>query len=381
MNKIYLLPLLAIFFLIGCGKSASKAYESGDYQGAISRSLKKLQKDPYDYDAQDVLKKAYTYAVSKHEDQIRILSNSSSENRYEQIYYQYNTLQGLYYNIREIPSAEKAVKPTDYSSYLETYKGKIADLHVEKGDTWMKEGTRRGAREAYNQYRLALNHRPESMVIKKKLEDAYDAAVINVLLTPTHTYAGNVNSYEVRNFPNKMVSQLTNASDNQFIRYFTEADLRNKKVKPLETVELQLSHLDIGRAFDESSTREVSKEVVTKETVYKPDSIIKQTSTVKAKIITTKRTVVSMGDVVLTARDSLGKVVWTEVVKGEHKWETQYATYNGDERALSDSDKNIVNNKEQKAPAESTVINEVLRQLGNNLTYRLQNHYNRYNEL
>lgn len=379
MNKFYLLPLAALLMLSAC-KSASKAYESGDYQSAISRSLKKLQKDPYDYDAQDVLKKAYTYAVNRHEDQVRILTNSSSENRYEQIYYQYNTLQGLYYNIREIPSADKAVKPTDYSSYLETYKGKIADFHVEKGDSWMKEGTRKGAKEAYQQYMQALNHRPDNQAIKKKAEEAYNAAVINVLLTPTNTYTGNVNSYEVRNFQNKIISQLANGSSNQFIRYFSEADLKAKKIKPLETVELQLSNIDIGRAFDESSSREVSKEVVTKETVYRPDSVVKQTSTVKAKIITTKRTVLSQGDVVLTARDSLGKVVWTEVVKGEHKWETQFATYNGDERALSDTDANLVNKKEQKAPAESTVINEVLRQLGSNLAYRLQDHYNRYNE-
>lgn len=380
MNKIYFLPLVALLVLFGC-KSASKAYESGDYQGAISRSLKKLQKDPYDYEAQDVLKKAYAFAVNKHQDEIRMLTASSSENRYEQIYYQYNTLQGLYRDIRGIPSADKAVKPTDYSSYLETYKGKIADMHVEKGDTWMKEGSRRGAREAYNQYRQALNHRPESMVIKDKLEDAYEAAVVDVLLLPTNTYTGNINSYEVRNFQNRIINQLASNSTHQFIRYFSEADLKAKKVKPLETVEVQLSHLDIGRPFDESSTREVSKEVVVKETVYKPDSVVKQTSTVKAKIITTKRTVVSMGDVVLTARDSLGKVVWTEVVKGEHRWQTQFATYNGDERALSDTDLNLVNSKEQKAPSESTVINEVLRQLGSNLSSRLQNHYLRYSEL
>ena len=380
MNKFYLLPLLALLVLFGC-KSASKAYESGDYQSAIGRSLKKLQKDPYDYEAQDVLKKAYTYAVSKHQDEIRILSNSSSENRYQQIYYQYSTLQGLYRDIRNIPSADKAVKPTDYSSHLETYKGKIADMHVAKGDTWMKEGSRRGAREAYSQYRQALDHRPESMEIKNKMEDAYEAAVVDVLLLPTNTYTGNINSYEVRNFQTRIISQLANSSSYQFIRYFSEADLKSKKIKPTETVELQLSHLDIGRAFDESSTREVSKEVVTKETVYKPDSVVKQTSTVKARIITTKRTVVSMGDVVLTARDSMGKVVWTEVVKGEHRWETKFATYNGDERALSDTDINLVNTKEKKAPEESTVVNEVLRQLGSNLSSRLQNHYTRYSEL
>jgi hypothetical protein len=380
MNKFYLFLLPAFLLIFSC-KSASKRYESGDFRGAIDRSLKKLQKDPYDYEAQDVLKKAYAYVVSQHEDQIRILSGSSADNRFEQIYYQYNSLQGLYSEIRQIPSAAKAVNPTDYSSYIETYKGKAADFYVEKGLALMKDSTRLSAREAYNQFRLAQNYRPESLDIKRKIEDAYEAAVVNVLLVPTNTYTGNVTSYEIRNFQNKVISQLVNRSGNDFIRYFTEADLKSKKAKPLETVELQLSNLDIGRALDETSTREVSKEVVIKEIVHKPDSVTKQYSTVKAKVISTKRTVLSQGEVILTARDARGKTVWTESVKGEHRWETQVASYNGDERALSDSDKNLVNRKEESKPSESTVINEVLRQLGSNLSYRLQNHYSRYGQL
>lgn len=380
MNKFYLLLLPAFLLLYSC-KSASKRYDSGDYQGAISRSLKKLQKDPYDYESQDILKKAYAFAVSQHEDQIRILSGSSADNRFEQIFYQYNSLQGLYREIRQVPSAAKAVNPTDYSSHMETYKGKAADFFVDKGVTLMKDSTRQSAREAYNQFRLAQNYRPENLEIKRKMEEAYEAAVVNVLLVPTNTYSGNVTSYEIRNFQNKVITQLVNNSGNEFIRYFSEADLKSKRAKPLETVELQLSHLDIGRALDETSTREVSKEVVTKEIVHKPDSVTKQYSTVKAKIISTKRTVLSLGEVILTARDAQGKTVWTENVKGEHRWETELASFNGDERALSDSDKNLVNKKEESKPSESTVVNEVLRQLGNNLAYRLHNHYNRYGQL
>jgi hypothetical protein len=380
MNKFYLLLLPAFLFLYSC-KSASKRYESGDYRGAIDRSLKKLQKDPYDYESQDVLKKAYAFAVGQHEDQIRVLSGSSADNRFEQIFYQYNSLQTLYREIRQVPSAAKAVNPTDYSNYIETYKGKAADFFVEKGVALMKDSTRQSAREAYNQFRLAQNYRPESLDIKRKAEEAYEAAVVNVLLVPTNTYTGNVTSYEIRNFQNKVINQLVNYSGNNFVRYFTEADLKSKKAKPVETVEMQLSLLDIGRALDETSIREVSKEVVTKEIVHKPDSVTKQYSTVKAKIVSTKRTVLSLGEVILTARDGLGKTVWTENVKGEHRWETELATFNGDERALSDSDKNLVNKKEESKPAESTVINEVLRQLGNNLASRLHNHYNRYGQL
>jgi hypothetical protein len=44
MTKFYL-PLLAALFFIGC-KSASKAYNKGDYADAVELGIKKLQKDP-----------------------------------------------------------------------------------------------------------------------------------------------------------------------------------------------------------------------------------------------------------------------------------------------------------------------------------------------
>ena len=120
-------------------------------------------------------------------------------------------------------------------------------------------------------------------------------------------------------------------------------------------------------------------EAVIKETVYKPDSVIKQYGTVKAKITTTQRTLLSEGDLMIAIRDLKGLVVWSDRFTGEHRWKTEFATYSGDERALSDSDKAALNKStEYTMPRQEQIMEELFKQIQNDLSYRLRNYYSRY---
>src|SRR4051794_8627012 len=101
MTKFYTFALIgAVAFLSSC-KSASKSYQKGDYTDAIERGVKKLQKDPNDYDTRDLVQKSYTYTINEHEDQIRILSNSNTDTRFEKIYEEYLAMQRLYETVHE----------------------------------------------------------------------------------------------------------------------------------------------------------------------------------------------------------------------------------------------------------------------------------------
>ena len=114
-----------------------------------------------------------------------------------------------------------------------------------------------------------------------------------------------------------------------------------------------------------------------KEIVYKPDSVVKQYGTVKAKITTTKRTLVSQGDLLISVRDTKGRTVWNDRFTGEHKWQSEFASYTGDERALSDNDKTQVNQTPANPPSEDTILEELMRQIQNDLTSRLRSYYTR----
>ena len=143
-------------------------------------------------------------------------------------------------------------------------------------------------------------------------------------------------------------------------------------------MDLNLSRISVGQPNDNKSSKEVSREVVIREIVYKPDSVVKQYGTVKAKIITTKRNLISQGDLNITLRDTRGRTIWNDHFTGEHKWETEFVSFTGDERALSEEDKKLVNQENITPPTEETITHELFRQIQNDLMQRLRNYYTRY---
>lgn len=383
MTKLYSLLFVSLFYLGAC-KTATKAYDKGDYNNAIELAIKKLQKDPSDGETKALLQNAYRFAVDEHQDKIRILSNSTDDSRFEKIYAEYNYLQSLYVKLRQFP-ALSFVKATDYSSYIETYKGKAADVHYQKGLALMEGGEKDDYRRAYISFKNALRYRSGDAEIRKKMEEAYDLAVVNIIVQPINEYYGGggynyTSSYLIKNFENDIIRGLRSQTNNEFVKFYSEWDARSKDVVPDELLDMRLGRMEIGRPYDQTQTRTVSKDVVIKEIVYKPDSVVKQYGKVQAQITTTRRTLVSTGDLHVTSRNNKGLVLWTDIFRGEHTWEVEFATFRGDERALSESDKALLNNNQNNriTPREEEITEAIMRQIQTEMNYRIRNHYNRY---
>lgn len=379
MTKLYVLLFSASLLFAGC-KSASKAYSRGDYADAVELGVKKLAKDPGDAETKDLVKSAYTYAVNQYEASIRNLSASTSDNRYESILREYSRLQDLYETIQQSPAALSYINPTNYSDYVQTYRTKAAEVHIAAAERWMEEGSKRAYREAYNEYNKALPFQ-NTTALKQKRDEAYNLALTKILVVPIQNYGGYSyhSSYQLQQFQNDVMRTLSYNTNDNFTRFYSEWELRNKDLEPDQVLEMNLGRMMIGRPYDQNSRREVSKEVVVKEIVYKKDSVVKQYATVRAIITTTRRTLLSEGDLYLTIRDAKGRVIWNDRFTGQHRWQTEFATFTGDERALSESDRALLNsNPNQNVPREDEITAELYRQIQQDLSGRLRGYYSRY---
>jgi hypothetical protein len=112
---------------------------------------------------------------------------------------------------------------------------------------------------------------------------------------------------------------------------------------------------------------------VIKETVYKPDSVIKEYGKVFADIVTTHRSIHSDARMQILLRDFSGRIISTQTVSAEHDWSTDFATFSGDARALSASDQQLVNRRKEFAPPDSEIIRCLVEELGNDATYAIRN--------
>lgn len=379
MTKLYSFLFAAFVFFSGC-RTAGKAYNKGDYADAIELGVKQLQKNPSDGETKDLIKSAYAFAVNGHEATIRTLANSAGENRYEAILREYSRLQDLYNTIQESPAAALAVQPKDYGEYVQTYRDKVADLHLEAAEKWMDEGTKQAFRNAYSEYRYALRYR-DNAAIRAKRDEAYDAALIKILVVPVQNYGGYSYSsnYQLQQFQNEVMRTLARNMNDDFVRFYSDWNLRSTNAEPDQVLEMNLGRIVIGRPYDQRNQHTSSKQVVVKETVYKPDSVVKEYATVTATITTTKRTLLSEGDLYLSLRDPRGRTLWTDRFTGQHRWQTQFATYTGDQRALSDNDKALLNqNNNQNPPREDDIMAELYRQIQSDLSQRLRNYFSRF---
>ena len=382
MTKLYTFFIACSLVLLYSCKTASKSYQKGDYTEAVELGVKKLQKNQDDYETRQLVQQSYNYSVAQHEDEIRILSNSKSENRFEGIYVHYMELQHLYKTIQLYPAVARLIKTTDYSSYVNTYAEKAAEVHITKADRWMEEGTKQAFREGFREYNAALRFMPDDFELKRQRDEAYDLALTKVIIAPMQQFGGGYqysSSHMMQQFQRDIIRTLSYNMNNDFVKFYTEYDARSQDIEADQVMDLNMSRISIGQPYDNKSTREVSREVVIKEIVYKPDSVVKQYGTVKAKITTTKRTLVSQGDLFISLRDTRGLTIWNDRFTGEHRWQSEFVTFTGDERALSDSDKALLNKDNAQPPAEERIMEELFRQIQSDLSHRLRNYYTRYN--
>lgn len=381
MGKVYIF-LFLVLAASAC-RTPGKAYDRGDYRDAIELGLKKLQKNPGDQASAAVVKDAYQLAVNRHEAQVRNLSLSKAETRYSAIYNEYVQLQRLYNLVQQYPAAMKLVNPVNYAEYVETFRNKSAEMHIDRAERWEEEGTRQAFREAYKEYKNALRYVSDSPELKKKREQAYYAAQLKVLVLPMQQpYSGygygNNGNFQLRNLENEVLRTLSFHSGGEFVKFYSEWDLHSKDIEPDQILEFGFTRMTIGRPYEQQSSRTASKRVVVKETVFKPDSVVKEYATVTARIVTTQRSLLSEADLMVTVRDTKGRILWNDRFTGRDRWQNSYVTYTGDDRALSDNDRAQLSRNSQMPPSEQEVMERLFRQIEDDLRYRLRGYFARF---
>lgn len=379
-SKLYILLFAGTSLLAFSCKTASKMYEKGNYTEAVELAAKKLQKDPDDPKLLGIIQNSYEYAVNDHEGRIRDYAASNNELKWEWMYNEYASLQSMYDAIYRVPSVFNLVKPNNYSSHLVTYSEKAGDVRFDRGMSFMQRYEKQSYQNAYREFQAALRFKPGNRDAIMKMDEAYDYAVTNVIILPMQQQGGYVySSYTIggNNLDDQLLRNLQYSSGNEFVKFYSAWDARSKNIRIDQQVDMRLADANMGRYQDYRTTRRVTKEIVVKETVYKVDSVVKEYARVAADITTTRRTIASNAVLQVQVRDQDGRWLWSDNVTGQHNWSTEFASYTGDIRALSDADKQLINRRQEFGPTENEIMNLLLDQISNDVQYRIKNYFNR----
>ncbi len=373
--SIYRCFFLFLFVLMAACSTGQRSLEKGDYDKAVYKAVNRLQKSTSNSKALNTLRKAYDLATEDHQTKIREAKLSSNILRWEQVIQEYEALNNLADAIRKCPSyLEEIPNPPKFISELAEAKLNAADVRYARGLKLMAEKNRQSAKQAYEDFERAEQLSPGYKDAKQKIDDAYWAAVLKVVVEPVEVHRG---VYELSNeyFQNKIFEYLENYEARSFIKFYTPKQAKREDLVPDQVLSLSFDDFVVGQTYVKERVEEVKRDSVKVGTSRGSDVF----GTVKAKVSVFEKTITSTGLLDFRVLDWRTKnVITQEKMPGTFVWQDQWGTYQGDERALSDNYLKITKKREGLAPAPQALFLEFTKPIYSQLTGKIRNFYSHY---
>jgi hypothetical protein len=363
-----------LLFVFGC-TSGKRSLERGNYDQAVYTAVNRLQKDPDNSKALQTLKQAYQYAEADHLTNTKDLAASADPLRWEAVMLEYEALNRLADAILRCPACRQSVgQQQKYIAQLTDTRLKAAAARYARGLQGLGEKNRLSAKQAYQDFERAEALLPGFKDVRQKIEEAYWAAVLKVVVEPVVVRRG---TYELSNeyFQNKIFEYLQQYERSSFIKFYTPREVRNKKFVPDQVLTLSFDDFVVGQMYLKEKELEVKRDSV-KISSPKEKEVY---ATVKAQYVTFEKTISSTGILDFRVMDWATKnIITQEKMPGTFIWQDEWATYRGDERALTDAHKKMANRKESPNPAPQFLFVEFTKPIYEQLTAKIRSFYRQY---
>lgn len=161
MKKILLFTFVAII-VSSCG-STNKKLQRGDYDGIITKTVKKLIKNPNNSENIEMLDKAYKLANDRDIERIKYLKTENNPNNYDEIFRRYESLKARQTRVKPVLplnlNGQTINYPyVDYDSELVAAKRKAAEYYYQNAQKLMNNTDKESYRRAHMELILAQQY-------------------------------------------------------------------------------------------------------------------------------------------------------------------------------------------------------------------------------
>jgi tetratricopeptide (TPR) repeat protein len=374
-----LLAVTLLYTLHGC-KSAEKSLRRGDYDESVLRAAEKLRDNPRHAASLDILAEAYPLAQRQHLDDIARAEQSADPFRYESALESYRRLNRLYNALRACPACLRQVTARSFYEEENQARQQAAQGRYDEGERRLRQGTRENARQAYEQFERAGRIIPNFRDLDARLAEAYELASFKVVVEQVLVTS---RAFQLSNeyFQERVNEFLrTNRRLNQFVRFYTPEEATDTQLRPDHVIRLQFDDFVVGQTLVESKTETLtSKDSVKVGEATVAGKKVPVYNTVSAKLTRNRKTVLSSGLLDMQILDFASRrVVYQQKFPGEFTWVCEWASYNGDERALTAEQKRLSTSRELLPPPPQQLFVEFSKPIYDQLTNRLRSYYARY---
>jgi hypothetical protein len=385
-RQYYIISLILLMLtglsVTGCN-TARKAYNQGEYERAVRMSTDKLRSSPNNRRAREVLVKAWPMAVDLHLNRISTFERSNDPFRFEQMVNSYEQLNAMTERVQRCPRCLDLVTiDRIYIDELRETRLEAAEVRYQAGLAVLSPTNRERSREAYGHLLVVERMIPDYKDTRDRMEEALSYATLHVIVhvPPIQSRSLSV-SHEF--FHNKVLEYLqNNRRMSEMVRFYFPDEARAEGIdRPDHEVFLEFDEFAIGQTLMESNTSVVKSadSVKVGEVTLDSGEKLEVFNIVEARYTQNRKTLVSNGVMDLRIVDAwTGRVITQEKIPSEFVWVSEWASFNGDERALNANQRRLAGLREAPPPPPQDLFIAFTGPIYDQVTDRLRRFYAGY---
>jgi len=361
--------LISLAILAGCSTTNKDYLSRSDNDNTLFDAIKSLKKHNADTAALNALPALYTAAQQRNLRKINSYSTSPDIGRWDKMLNAYATLQEMHDAIVESDAASRVVTPVNYQQTIYDLKQQAAAGYYSLATDFLNKPGRNDAKTAYNYFKKADKLVPGYQDAALKMDEAYQNAVVNVVINPVqdnsyffNTGWGNYGyNYSNEYFQQTLVRELKGINSNRYpARFYTDWEARRDNIMPDWEVNLTLRNMNMPTPQNYTYSRNVSKLVergrdTANRVLYR---------TVYATVYITQQSFTARADMEINITDlATRKNIVYNTFREEYRWEEEQATYSGDADALGPNEWALINKRSYNEPRKEDILNELYRKL------------------
>ena len=372
-NTLIIMSMAALISACATGKNA---FDKGNYQTAIDRAVNRLQANPNNKKAKDVLLDGYRVASNYSLKRIEQFKRGTDTYKWEKIFNEYAVLNSYYRDIQRCPACMDLITPTEYMVEQDNAALQAANVQLALGKDALAMKTIETGRQAYTHFQSALRFSNNLPKIDSLLDEARYMGTLRVLIEPIPIHS---RSLELTNeyFENRMFEYFKSYSQNRFLDFYTPDEAEQYNIQPDQVILMEFDDFVLGQALIESKTVEVSRDSVVVGTYTDKEDVTHDVyGTVEAEFSRHKKTLASSGVLNFEIKDAYSNstVVHRKLVS-EDVWIHEWASYNGDKRALTKEELALTKEKELPPPPAQVLFSSFIDRIYSQVIDQVQRSY------
>lgn len=361
-------------FLPAC-KSGKKSLKNGNYDEAFHTSVKRLKQNPGSKRAEEVLLSSYKMSMNFHQKEIERHKGSDLPEKYDQIVVHYRAINAMYLGVQNCPACLELIPNAVYLQEEEKQaRLEGSKYHYSEGIKLMELKTMDDSRAAYRHFLTAKDYTPQYDKVDEWIRRSKYEGTLHVLVRMVPV---SQNRYALSSefFRQKIMENL-NAMQYTFVRFYSENEASNAPFG--QVITLSFDDFSIGDTYVKETVNNLSKDSVKVGETGSKEAKIPVYGTVKATLRVFEKSVMSSGVMDMTIFNTAdGAVLRQDKLPGSYNWFCSWATFNGDERALSKEQLNLTKSREMMPPPPQDmfvyftgpIYNQIIRIVRNQYQY------------